>query len=127
MKFYGNHESMLLKLQMNLKPCPFCGNKNLNCGGNKYGGYIICYECDLSFKAYDGIVKLEELAETLDFNKIGRSQPKFDDEDLKKFNTKLIHTLPYENLRDSFGVSKDFWDNKTQLKKNKNNHLFMVV
>ena len=54
---------------------------------------------------------LEELAETLDFNKIGRSQPKFDDEDLKKFNTKLIHTLPYENLRDSFGVSKDFWEN----------------
>lgn len=53
---------------------------------------------------------LEELAETLDFNKIGRSQPKFDDEELKKFNTKLIHGMPYEALKDNFGVSKEFWE-----------------
>ncbi|MBR5154152.1 MAG: glutamate--tRNA ligase [Alphaproteobacteria bacterium] len=53
---------------------------------------------------------LEELAETLDFNKIGRSQPKFDEEELKKFNTKLIHGMPYEALKETFGVSQEFWD-----------------
>jgi len=54
---------------------------------------------------------LSELAETLDFNKIGRSQPKFDEEELKKFNTKLIHGMPYDCLKDTFGVSREFWDN----------------
>ncbi len=54
---------------------------------------------------------LDELSQTLDFNKIGRSQPKFDDEELKKFNTKLIHNMPYESLKDNFGVAKEFWEN----------------
>ena len=53
---------------------------------------------------------LDELAETLDFNKIGRSQPKFDEEELKKFNTKLVHTLPYKNLKDNFGITEEFWN-----------------
>ena len=53
---------------------------------------------------------LSELAETLDFNKIGRSQPKFDEEELKKFNTKLIHGMPYDCLKDTFGVSREFWN-----------------
>ena len=53
---------------------------------------------------------LEELANTLDFNKIGRSQPKFDDEELRKFSTKLIHNMPYSALKDNFGVSEDFWN-----------------
>ena len=54
---------------------------------------------------------LDELAQTLDFNKIGRSQPKFDEEELKKFNTKLVHGMPYENLNNNHGVSKEFWEN----------------
>ena len=53
---------------------------------------------------------LEELAETLDFNKIGRSQPKFDDEELRKFSTKLLHNMSYSCLKDSFGVSEKFWE-----------------
>lgn len=53
---------------------------------------------------------LGELAQSLDFNKIGRSQPKFDDEELKKFSTKLLHGMPYGSLKDNFGVSESFWD-----------------
>ncbi|MBR5598584.1 MAG: glutamate--tRNA ligase [Alphaproteobacteria bacterium] len=53
---------------------------------------------------------LGELAETLDFNKIGRSQPKFDEEELKKFNTKLVHGMPYGALKDNFGINEVFWE-----------------
>lgn len=61
-------------------------------------------------EAIEPFYNLQDLAETLDFHKIGRAQPKFDEEELKKFNTKLVHNLPYENLKDNFGVSKIFWD-----------------
>ena len=61
-------------------------------------------------EAIEPFYSLENLAQTLDFNKIGRSQPKFDDEELKKFNTKLIHNMPYSALKDTFGVSEDFWN-----------------
>lgn len=53
---------------------------------------------------------LDELAQTLDFNKIGRSQPKFDDEELRKFSTKLLHGMPYSCLKNNFGVTEKFWD-----------------
>lgn len=53
---------------------------------------------------------LKDLAETLDFSKIGRSQPKFDEEELKKFNTHLVRNMPYEALKDNFGVSENFWN-----------------
>ncbi len=36
---------------------------------------------------------LKDLAATLDFAKIGRAQPKFDEEELKHFNSRLIHAL----------------------------------
>ncbi len=53
---------------------------------------------------------LKDLAETLDFSKIGRSQPKFDEEELKKFNTHLVRNMPYAALKDNFGVSENFWN-----------------
>ena len=53
---------------------------------------------------------LEELAQTLDFSKIGRAQPKFDVEELKHFNIKHIHTMPYEAVQDRVHVDKDFWE-----------------
>ncbi len=53
---------------------------------------------------------LDELAQTLDFDKIGRSQPKFDDEELRKFSTKLLHAMPYMALKNNFGVTQQFWD-----------------
>ena len=53
---------------------------------------------------------LEELAETLDFSKIGRAQPKFDVEELKHFNTKHIHNMPFEAVQNRVNVSADFWE-----------------
>lgn len=62
-------------------------------------------------EAIEPFYSLESLAESLDFNKIGRSQPKFDEEELQKFSTKLVHNMPYSALKDNFGVSEEFWNN----------------
>lgn len=61
-------------------------------------------------EAIEPFYTLEELAKTLDFEKIGHAQPKFDEEELKKFNTKLVHNMPYAALQNKFGVSETFWD-----------------
>lgn len=60
--------------------------------------------------AIEAFYSMSDLADTLDFSKIGRAQPKFDEEELKKFNTKLVHNMPYLALKDNFGVTKEFWD-----------------
>lgn len=61
-------------------------------------------------EAIEPFYTLEELSKTLDFEKIGHAQPKFDEEELKKFNTKLVHNMPYAALHNNFGVSETFWD-----------------
>ncbi|MBR2299487.1 MAG: glutamate--tRNA ligase [Alphaproteobacteria bacterium] len=53
---------------------------------------------------------LDELAETLDFSKIGHAQPKFDVDDLKHFNIKHIHTMPFSNVKDRVSVDETFWN-----------------
>ena len=60
--------------------------------------------------AIEPFYSLEALAESLDFSRIGRSQPKFDEEELQKFSTKLVHNMPYSALKDNFGVSEEFWE-----------------
>ena len=57
---------------------------------------------------------LKDLAETLDFSKIGRSQPKFDEEELKHFNTKFVRTMPYAAVRDRIEVGEEFWNEVRQ-------------
>lgn len=52
----------------------------------------------------------ETLAQTLDLNKLGRAQPKFDEEELKTFNTRYIRQMPYEKTAGRTGVDKDFFD-----------------
>ncbi len=61
-------------------------------------------------EAIEPFYSLEELAASLDFSKIGRAQPKFDEEDLKRFNLKYIHNLPYSQVKDRIGLSEDFWN-----------------
>lgn len=61
-------------------------------------------------EAIEPFYDLESLAKTLDFSKIGRAQPKFDEEELKHFNTRLVHGMPYENVKDRVTVSEEFWD-----------------
>lgn len=52
----------------------------------------------------------ETLAQTLDLNKLGRAQPKFDEEELKTFNTRYVRQMPYEKTAGRTGVDKDFFD-----------------
>lgn len=60
-------------------------------------------------EAIEPFYNLEELAQSLDFSTIGRAQPKFDEEELKHFNLKYIHNLPYENVRDRISGNEEFW------------------
>ena len=59
--------------------------------------------------AIEPFYNLDDLAKTLDFSKIGHAQPKFDVEELKKFNTHLVHGLPYEKIKQRYGVKEEFW------------------
>ena len=69
-------------------------------------------------EAIEPFNSLEELAETLDFSKIGRSQPKFDEEELKHFSVKHVRGLLFENVKDRVNVSESFWNNiKSNLEK----------
>lgn len=61
-------------------------------------------------EAIEPYFDLETLANSLDFNKIGRSQPKFDEEELKIFNHKFVRQLDYESVADRVNVAKDFWE-----------------
>ncbi len=54
---------------------------------------------------------LDELAESLDFSKLGRSQPKFDEEELKHFNTKVVRSMPYSLVKDRIDADETFWNN----------------
>ena len=53
---------------------------------------------------------LDELAASLDFSKLGRSQPKFDEEELKHFNTKFVRSMPYSLVQNRLDVSEEFWN-----------------
>ncbi len=53
---------------------------------------------------------LDSLAASLDLNKLGRSQPKFDVEELKNFNTHYVRSLPFTNVKDRVDVTEDFWN-----------------
>ena len=61
-------------------------------------------------EAIEPFYDLETLAATLDLTKLGRSQPKFDEEELKLFNTKFIHQMPYDKVKDRVTCSEDFWN-----------------
>ncbi len=61
-------------------------------------------------EAIEPFYTLEDLAQSLDFSKIGRSQPKFDEEELKHFNIKYIHNLPYEIIKGRVSVTETFWN-----------------
>lgn len=61
-------------------------------------------------EAIEPFYNLETLAASLDFSKIGRAQPKFDEQELMHFNTKYIHTLPYGNVKNRVNINEDFWN-----------------
>ena len=53
---------------------------------------------------------LDTLAQSLDFSKLGRAQPKFDEDELKHFNTKFVRSMPYELIKDRYKVTPEFWE-----------------
>lgn len=61
-------------------------------------------------EAIEPFYDLESLAETLDFSKIGRAQPKFDEEELKHFNMRLVRGMPYDSVKSRVNVSEEFWN-----------------
>jgi len=61
-------------------------------------------------EAIEPFYDLESLAQSLDFSKIGRAQPKFDEEELKHFNTKLVHGLPFAQVSERVNVDETFWE-----------------
>lgn len=61
-------------------------------------------------EAIEPYYDLETLAQSLDFAKIGRAQPKFDEEELKHFNTKVVRGIPYANVKDRVKVDEMFWN-----------------
>ena len=60
-------------------------------------------------EAIEPYYSLDELAQSLDFSKIGRSQPKFDEAELKHFNTRLVHNLPYAEVKSRYDITESFW------------------
>lgn len=61
-------------------------------------------------EAIEPFYDLDSLAESLDFLKLGRSQPKFDEEELKLFNHKFVRQMPYANIRNRVSVDEAFWN-----------------
>lgn len=53
---------------------------------------------------------LESLAQSLDLTKLGRSQPKFDEEELKLFNHKFVRQMPYAMVKDRLNATEAFWN-----------------
>ena len=53
---------------------------------------------------------LADLARSLDFSKLGRSQPKFDEEELKLFNHKVVHQLKFASVKNRLNVDEAFWE-----------------
>ena len=61
-------------------------------------------------EAIEPFYDLDTLAASLDLSKLGRSQPKFDVEELRNFNTHYVRSLPYEKVAARIGVNEEFWN-----------------
>ena len=61
-------------------------------------------------EAIEPYYNLQALADSLDFAKIGRAQPKFSEEELLHFNTRYVRSLPYAAVRERINVDESFWE-----------------
>ena len=60
--------------------------------------------------AIDLFYDLDSLAKTLDFSKLGRSQPKFSEDDLARFNTHMVRNMPYSLISSRIDADEKFWN-----------------
>ncbi|MBR2033706.1 MAG: glutamate--tRNA ligase [Alphaproteobacteria bacterium] len=61
-------------------------------------------------EAIEPFYDLDSLAASLDLSKLGRSQPKFDVEELRLFNTHYVRSLPFAKVKDRINVDEEFWN-----------------
>ena len=61
-------------------------------------------------EAIEPFYDLDTLAQTLDLSKLGRAQPKFDEEELKTFNTHYVRSLPYDKVAENLNVDREFFE-----------------
>jgi len=61
-------------------------------------------------EAIEPFYDLASLAQSLDLTKLGRSQPKFDENELKLFSAKFVRGLAYESVKNRISVSEEFWN-----------------
>lgn len=61
-------------------------------------------------EAIEPFYDLDSLAQSLDLSKLGRSQPKFDEEELKLFNHRFVRQMPYDKVKDRIGATEEFWN-----------------
>lgn len=60
-------------------------------------------------EAIEPFYDLDSLAQSLDLSRLGRSQPKFDENELKMFNTRFVRSLPYALVKSRVGCDEAFW------------------
>ena len=53
---------------------------------------------------------LQELGGEFSFSKIGRAPARFDEKDLTALNAKLLHDMPYADVKDRISGDEDFWN-----------------
>ena len=61
-------------------------------------------------EAIEPFYDLDSLAQSLDLSRLGRSQPKFDENELKMFNTRFVRSLPYALVKDRVNCDETFWN-----------------
>ncbi|MEM9234059.1 MAG: glutamate--tRNA ligase family protein, partial [Pseudomonadota bacterium] len=57
-------------------------------------------------------LSLEEMAEGFDFDRMGRAPARFDAEELRQLNAKILHMMPYEDLQErltALSVDEALW------------------
>jgi len=57
-------------------------------------------------------LSLDELVTAFDISRFGRAAPRFDPEELRRLNARLLHITPYESVRDHLpdGVDVPLWE-----------------
>ncbi len=61
-------------------------------------------------EAIEPFYDLDSLAQSLDLSRLGRSQPKFDEAELKLFNTRFVRSLPFARVKDRVNCDEAFWN-----------------
>ncbi len=56
-------------------------------------------------------LNLDQLVEQFSFSKLGKASVHYDIQDMYNLNTKVLHSMPYENVMQRFSkpISKEFW------------------